>query len=346
MTTGVQGPLVEAFRREAMELEAAQSAQVAADVVTALLNNFQLEMIAGREKLQSLTEWVFYRLVVIDLVLLGIAMSQEGIQSIGSFFKKIFTISILGYCISNWPYIVQSITGFFITVGALGANQDPGVSYLDPVSIIRMGVETFVNLMAIAKENEGYVAPGMTALCAIAASILQLIGFTLLAAIVIITLLEFWIVAHLSLAFIPFALLKKTSFLGEKAFQVCVSFGVKFMVLTFIIAVTGPVLDAVAQASYSSSNLAALFLPLVTVFLILVVALNAPKVAAGLLSGQGGALGLGSIVSTAGAVAGAAYGAGKVGALAAKGAAGAARAGVEVGRGTVAVAARKLGKDS
>lgn len=277
----------------------AQTTQVAGNVVDALLNVFQVQMFDGHKGLQGLASWLMVRLIVINLVFLGIGIALSGIEGFSKFIRQIFLIGTISYCISNWPYIVQSITGFFITVGELGAGKNPGSLLLNPADIAERGFLAFNNVMTFAKDNGGWLGIKVVTLVAFFAALLQLIGYVVIATVVIVYLLEFWIVAHLALAFLPFALFRQGAFLAEKAFTVCISFGVKFMVLTFVLSVADGFLYNAAQASYSSDNLVSLFLPVVAVFLILVLAFHAPSVASGILSGSP-SLGGGALLSTAG----------------------------------------------
>jgi len=140
------------------------------------------------------------------------------------------------------------------------------------------------------------------------AFIFTLVAFFMLAIQVFITYLEFYLVAALSLVLVPFGVFKHTAFIAERAFGSVVSFGVKLMVLSFIIAAAQPVLAGITVPAVPTLQQA--YMVLLAALAIAFLAWHAPGIAAGMISG-GPSLTAGSAAgfvasSTLGALAGAA----------------------------------------
>jgi type IV secretion system protein TrbL len=140
------------------------------------------------------------------------------------------------------------------------------------------------------------------------AYIFTIIAFFMLAIQIFITYLEFYLVAALSLVLVPFGVFKHTAFIAERAFGSVVSFGVKLMVLSFIIAATQPVLAQITLPAEPTWQQA--YMVLLASMAIACLSWHAPGIAAGMISGgpsltAGSAAGF-AVSSTLGALAGAA----------------------------------------
>jgi type IV secretion system protein TrbL len=143
------------------------------------------------------------------------------------------------------------------------------------------------------------------------AGVLILLGYFAIAAAAFITYLEFYIVSVLGLILIPFGVFKHTSFLSEKVFGAVIAYGIRLMVLAFVLAVVEPTLAQIQLPV--SPTLSQIFTVFLTAFTIAVLSWHAPGIASGLMAGSP-SLGVGTIMST-----GLAAGAGIVGLGAAAG---------------------------
>jgi type IV secretion system protein TrbL len=115
------------------------------------------------------------------------------------------------------------------------------------------------------------------------AYIFTILAFFMLAIQVFVTYLEFYLVAALSLVLVPFGVFKHTAFIAERAFGSVVSFGVKLMVLSFIIAATQPVLAQITLPAEPTWQQA--YMVLLASMAIAFLAWHAPGIAAGMVSG-------------------------------------------------------------
>jgi|GEM_PF-1807014 len=110
---------------------------------------------------------------------------------------------------------------------------------------------------------------------------------------IIITRFEFWTVAMLVVILIPFGAYKNTRFLFEKAIGAVFNSGIKIMAVSFVCAVSAPLingmvsqLDSSWSVSAMGSNFVLLLSILVGTLLLAVLSIKIPAVAAGLLNGN------------------------------------------------------------
>jgi type IV secretion system protein TrbL len=177
---------------------------------------------------------------------------------------------------------------------------------------------------------------------------------------VFVTTLEFYVIAAVGLVFMPFGVLKPTSFLADNFYSAILAVGTKMMVLSAIVAATDPMIGAMGLTEQYSLN--HLFGILMVMMAMTVLYLRGPSLAAGLMSGRASlsassAMGAGRAVAApvigvgAGVAAGVAGGAsggagmvasGGVGGALKKGGAGSAGAVIGAGLGGVSGAAGGL----
>jgi type IV secretion system protein TrbL len=78
--------------------------------------------------------------------------------------------------------------------------------------------------------------------------------FLLIAIQVFITVLEFYLIVAIVSIFLPFGLMKHTKFLAEKSIGAVIASGIKMMVLSFILSVSGPVILAATLTATATLN--------------------------------------------------------------------------------------------
>jgi len=119
--------------------------------------------------------------------------------------------------------------------------------------------------------------------------------------LVFITYLEFYLISALGLILVPFGVFKHTSFLAEKVFGAIIAFGIRLMVLAFILSVTQQTLSSFVLPP--DPTVKQISLVLFTAVTVMGLSWHAPAIASGLMAGSPG-LGLGAVAGTGLAVAG------------------------------------------
>lgn len=110
---------------------------------------------------------------------------------------------------------------------------------------------------------------------------------------IIITRLEFWTVAMLVVVLIPFGAYKHTRFLFEKAIGAVFNSGIKIMAVSFVCAVSAPLIAGMVNqlsTSWSISAMGSNFVLLLSImvgaFLLAVLSIKVPSIVSGLLNGN------------------------------------------------------------
>ncbi len=280
-------------------------------ILTTLLNAFLGVFAGGPGHLASAAARLLFLLGGIELTLAGIWWALKGENIAVGLLQKTLLIGLFGFFVANWPSLINTVLDGFVWSGFTAAGSSPaaGVALIkDPSAII---AQAFVTMQPIEDRINGLSAYQLGSLFMYGwAFIFTLVAFFMLAIQVFITYLEFYLVAALSLVLVPFGVFKHTAFIAERAFGSVVSFGVKLMVLSFIIAAAQPVLAGITVPAVPTLQQA--YMVLLAALAIAFLAWHAPGIAAGMISG-GPSLTAGSAAgfvasSTLGALAGAAAG--------------------------------------
>jgi type IV secretion system protein TrbL len=278
-------------------------------ILTTLLNAFLGVFAGGPGHLASGAARLLFLLGGIELTLAGLWWALKGENIAVGLLQKTLLIGLFGFFVANWPTFINTVLDGFIWSGFTAAGSSPaaGAALIkDPSAIVS---QAFVTMQPIEDRINGLSSFQLGSLFMYGwAFIFTLVAFFMLAIQVFITYLEFYLVAALSLVLVPFGVLKHTAFIAERAFGSVVSFGVKLMVLSFIIAAAQPVLAGITVPAVPTLQQA--YMVLLAALAIAFLAWHAPGIAAGMISG-GPSLTAGSAAgfiasSTLGALAGAA----------------------------------------
>lgn len=305
------------------------------NVLTLTLNNFLAVFALGYTHLAPATLKLALTLLAIEFVLFGIYFAF-GAKNFADLFFKILFIGFWWWLINAFPTVMTMILNSFIAWGARAGGAAPAATsalLLNPSAIAGYGLIAAQPIWD-AIQDMGVANIGQMVIYGLLG--LVVLGmFFVIAIQVFITVLEFYLVVALTSVLLPFAYIKRTAFLAEKAIAAVISFGIKLMVLAFIITVTQPVLAGLALAPGVTPTYNTIFALILTVGALAVLVLHAPGVAAGIMAGAP-SLTAGSVASTAMAGGLAVSGAG----LAAYGATAAA---AQLGAGAATGAARLAG---
>lgn len=326
-------------------------------ILTFILNSFLTVFAGGFAGVDPDARRILFLLASLELTVAGLWWALKGEDVIVGLIQKIMLIGVFAFFVLNWPTFISSVVNGFVNTGlAAGAAGGGGAfpSMTDPSSIIDIGFRV-IDPLSNKVATLNWYELGDLAMYGLA-MILILLAFFILAIQVTLTYLEFYLVAVLALILVPFGVNRWTAFLSEKAFGSIVGFGVKLMVLAFIMSAATPVMTAITLPVDPTLKqawcvfLAAAFLAFL--------AWHAPGVASGMMAGGpslsaasaartavAGALGgLGAARGVASAAVGAGQ-AGKAATLAAASGAGGAMAAGQMGAATAAMGgAGRLGQ--
>jgi len=264
-------------------------------VLNTILHAFLTQLSPGQLLGDALS--LFKILVAIEITFLGLWWAISGGEIVGKILKKVLFIGFFSYVLNKYPEILSWVVTGFTEIGSKAAGGGlPPIN--DPSGVVDAGVNLVEPLLELASEKisllSGDILDGLFIFVTV---LVTMAAFAILAFQILITRIEFAMISTLGLILIPFGIFKHTSFLAEKVFGAIVSFGVKLMVLSFVVSIAYPIMLqlSLVRAEYSFFDQ---IYAMVGSFSVTILALHAPGTAAGLLSGSP-SLNIGSAVSAA-----------------------------------------------
>lgn len=300
-------------------------------ILTNLSHQFLGVFSLGYSNLLPDARHLLWLLATLEMTLAGLWWALDDGQKIEKvLLVKIMQIGFFVWVISNYKWLIDTILYGFVVTGTKAGGATHSSLLEDPSLIVDYGFAATDPIFLHLKNH--YLAAGLPDLVLSGlAGLLILLAYFAIAAAAFITYLEFYIVSVLGLILVPFGVFKHTSFLSEKVFGAVIAYGIRLMVLAFVLAVVEPTLAKVQlPVSPSLSQILTVFL---AAFTIAVLSWHAPGIASGLMTGAP-SLGVGAMLGT-----GLAAGAGIVGLGAATGV-GSAMDSAKKGLGQVAAASK------
>ena len=309
-------------------------------LLTTLLNTFQDAFTGGFSRIYPDAMKLLAILAALEVAIAAIwwAIAQE--EAIVTIARKCIQIGFFVFVVTQYQPLITAVLDGFVSTGLKAGGGGSLNLIKDPSLIIDYGFAATAPIFDHLKDF-GILSAGLVDIVLSGlAGILVLLAFFALAIQVFITYLEFFIIAVLGLILIPFGVLKHTSFIAEKVFGAIIAFGIRLMVLAFILSVASPTLASITLPPNPPWQ--QVFVMLLAALTIMGLAWHAPSIASGLISGApsltaGAAVGM--VAAGAGALTGAAIAAkdtAKAGVAATRSAAGAATGGGVAGGGIAA----------
>jgi type IV secretion system protein TrbL len=288
-----------------------------AGILTYLLNSFLAAFTPGFGNLKGAANSLLYLLGGIDLTLTALFWALRGENVPVAFVRKMLHIGFFIFLVASWPSLTSTVLNGFVWAGQT-AGGGANVSLKDPSSVVGYGFDTIQpisdKIQEITQGGWMHVLSNLGPLMFYGlAMLITLAAFFIIGIQCFMAYLEFYIVAVLMLVMVPFGIFRHTAFLSEKAIGSIISHGVKLMVLAFIVAVAGPVFAQMTPPAGAALTIDVAFCTALGAVAIAMLAMHAPSLAGGMLSG-GPSLSAGSAAGAAlGTAAGfAALGAGAI----------------------------------
>jgi len=207
---------------------------------------------------------------------------DESGNALKEFLRKVIFIGVFVWFVKEWPWITQKAIDGFIWAGGKAGNAGNINVMNDPSAILMEGFRVVANLATALAEASPWELPAYFTNLII--FLLIILCYAIIAIQVFLVQVEFGIIATLGLILIPFGVLRPTSFIAEKVFGAIVSFGIKLMVLSFILSITFPMLQQLALPE--EPNLLAFVNVFVAAAMLAFLCWHAPSIAASMLSGS------------------------------------------------------------
>jgi type IV secretion system protein TrbL len=284
------------------------SIPVETGTLTNVLNIFQTAFTAGYSNSYPDAMNLLGKLATLEVALAAIWWTLCDENVVVELLKRIMKIGFFIFVVTKYPWLIKCVMDGFVYAGLKAGGSGTGATSLallkDPSAIIKIGFDLTKPIDAAIGNYQG-LNIGKIVIMGIS-EIMVLVAFFGLAIGVFVIYLEFYLISVLGLILIPFGTFKYTAFLAEKVFGAIISFGVRLMVLSFILTTAIPILEDLKMAANPDFNqVLILFLVVAT---IAGLAWHASAVAGGLMSGSP-TLSAGAVTSPVLAVGAAAIGA-------------------------------------
>ena len=276
-------------------------------VIDNFLNIFSTTASAGYGNVAGEVDFLFRVMVIISLAMTGIFMALgEGSSFAPTLLRKALLIGFFSYIISDWQHLTEVVNKSFATLGLeAGGNTMSLAQFASPGAIAQRGAQI---LAGINQQVDQLTGPVSTLVninsisILIASEIGIIIAYIVLAAQVVVTMVEFKIVTLAAFVLLPFGVFSKTGFLAERALGFVASSGVKMMTLALVVSIGSIVMFRLTPGPVPNVNeCLACLLGAITLFAL---AWQVPALASFLVTG-GPSLGAGAAVGGALGVAGA-----------------------------------------
>ena len=171
-------------------------------------------------------------LAVIDICITWSLYSGE--LRMSEIISRVMKISFFMFFILNFDKINQAILLSFQYAGLTAAGQPIDGALLKPSGIIDKGFEACRAILEYMMDHKlSLLGPGLVMYSTYI--FVTLSAFFFMAFQVLITKIEFNVFATLAVILIPFGVLKQTQFLFQRTLSAVIAYGVKLMVMTFIL---------------------------------------------------------------------------------------------------------------
>ena len=203
-----------------------------ATFLDSLLEFFQEHCILGYQALAPHAFELIMVLAVIDICITWTLYSGE--LRMSEIISRVMKISFFMFFILNFDRINQAILLSFQYAGLTAAGQPIDGALLKPSGIIDKGFEACRAILEYMMDHKlSLLGPGLVMYSTYI--FVTLSAFFFMAFQVLITKIEFNVFATLAVILIPFGVLKQTQFLFQRTLSAVIAYGVKLMVMTFIL---------------------------------------------------------------------------------------------------------------
>ena len=254
-----------------------------ADALTNLVNFFRANSVIGYENLLPYSITLLLIFVGIDIVFSW--SIYNGSMRMQELVSKLIKVGILLFIIQHLPEMTRIIIRSFQQWGliAAGANLDIK-NFTTPTEILNMGIKIISN-----PETKNGILEQMAKISIFTNGGLSTLFMCLIAMCCIVfsffmVIIEFNIFASILVILIPFAAMKQTSFLFQRCVSTVINYGIKMMIIYFLIALVAS--TAKLFTSINVSNLSILLTQSLIYLALGYIVCKVPTIISGMLNGQ------------------------------------------------------------
>lgn len=211
--------------------EAAAAQEVAGD----LTNEFRLAAGDWVARLRPLAQRTFALLAGIEFAVSAMVwgLKREAFDDVlGQFFLKVALVSFLFMCLTFFDTWIPAIVTSFVTAGQTAA----GVAELNPTEVLELGLDLYGGMMEQMMGLGMLLDPAAT-FAAVWGGFVILIAFGVIAAQLVILLIESYIAVTAGVFFLGFAAFRGTASFTDRYLVWAVGVGVRLFLIYLIIGI-------------------------------------------------------------------------------------------------------------
>ena len=242
-------------------------------------------------------------LVTIDVILAGLfwsLMAEDNV--IGQLIRKVLYVGFFALLLNNFASLSTIIFSTFASLGLkASAATISAADLMRPGFVAATGFTASRPLLDQAGSLMGFTSffdNVVTIAVLLIAWLIVLFAFFVLAVQLFITILEFKLTTLAGFILVPFALFGKTAFLAERVLGNVMTSGIKLMVLAIVVGVGSTLFGTITAPPAGDITLEQAASYILAAIAVFGLAIFAPGIAAGLISGAP-QLGAGAAVGTA-----------------------------------------------
>lgn len=224
------------------------------DFLTELLKFFQEHCITGFLALQPYAWQLCAMLAIIDLCTTWTLYSGE--VRVSALISRAIKVTFFLFLILNWDKINSAILVSFQYAGLTAAGVSSSGDWIAPSKLLQQGFDIVGDLLK-GFQDTSIMSDGGLGKCLmyLLATVITLAAFFFITLQVLITKIEFNVFASLGVILLPFGAIRFLAFLFQRTVSAVFAFGIKLMVLYFLIALfqslAGEVTRIPANASFA-----------------------------------------------------------------------------------------------
>ena len=219
-------------------------------ILTDILGSFVNGSSEGFPLIKAYAEGLFAKLIIIEVVMLGIGVALNKTDFQAEIVAKVLAIGFVQFLIFRYVWLVDGLRDGFVKAGlAAGGGHLSVPEFLDPSAYISSGFnKVFSALEGRYFEGSWHFLSSfnMAGLFTLIILLVMFFAFVGMGFQIFFAVIEFYIVTSLAIMMIPFLIFQKTNFLGFRALNGILSNCIKLMVLAFIASLASPVLQQLA----------------------------------------------------------------------------------------------------
>ncbi len=224
------------------------------DFLTQLLQFFEMHCITGFLALQPYAWQLCSVLAIIDIGTTWALYSGEVRMS--ELISRVMKVGFFLFLILNWDKINSAILLSFQYAGLTAAGVTPSGDWIAPSKLLQQGFDVVGELLKGFQETSIMSGGGLgKCFMYLLSTVITLAAFFFLTLQILLTKIEFNVFASVGIILLPFGAIRFTSFLFQRTVSAVFSFGVKLMVMYFLIALfnslAGDVQKIPADASFA-----------------------------------------------------------------------------------------------